>query len=92
MPRCTEPGARSFDRDRVISMAALLTLESIGPRGEELAMQAGEATDIPVGWDSEFECATFDAESLEEAQLQETVFAALAGLDPDWQTHLRVAD
>jgi hypothetical protein len=92
MPRCTVPGARSFDPDRVISMAALLTLESIGPRGEELAMQAGEATDIPVGWDSEFECATFDAESLEEAQLQETVFAALAGLDPDWQTHLRVAD
>ena len=73
-------------------MAALLTLESIGPRGEELAMQAGETTDIPVGWDSEFECATFDAESLAEAELQEAVFAALASRDPDWQTHLRVAD
>ena len=73
-------------------MPAILTLEATGPRGEELAMRAGEELDLPVGWDAEFSCATFDADELDEAALQETVFAALAGLDPDWQAHLRVAE
>jgi hypothetical protein len=30
-------------------MAAMLQLEAIGPRGEELAMAAGDATGIPTG-------------------------------------------
>jgi hypothetical protein len=79
-------------RGKVRAMPAILTLEAIGPRGEELAMQAGEAIEIPVGFDPEFECATFDSDDLDEDDLQTTVFEALAAIDADWQTQLRVAD
>ena len=70
---------------------AILTLEAIGPRGEELAMQAGERRDIPVGWDAEFQCATFDSD-LEEAELRTIVCEELARLDSEWESHLRVAE
>jgi hypothetical protein len=70
----------------------LLTLESIGPNGEQLAMTAGAKRDIPVGWDPEFECATFDADGLDEDELQAVVFEELADIDPNWQQHLRVAE
>lgn len=70
----------------------MLILEATGPRGEKLAMQAGKVTDIPVGFDPEFECATFDSESLDEAELQGVVFDALGGIDPEWQAHLRLAE
>jgi hypothetical protein len=73
-------------------MAALLTLEAIGPRGEELSLAAGDATHVSVGFDPEFECATFDADSLDIEELKEVVFEALTDLDPDWGTHLRVLD
>jgi hypothetical protein len=73
-------------------MASILTLEAIGPKGEELAMAAGERAEIPVGFDPEFECATFDADSLDADQLQATVFEALNALDPEWQAHLRIAE
>jgi hypothetical protein len=73
-------------------MAAMLTLEAIGPKGEELADQAGDALDIPVGFDPEFECATFDATDLGEPELETAVFDALEALDPEWRTHLRVAE
>jgi hypothetical protein len=69
----------------------LLTLDAIGPRGEELAMEAGKVTDIPVGFDPEFECATFDSD-LPEAELQAIVFDALGGIDPAWQEHLRLSE
>jgi hypothetical protein len=75
----------------VIEMA-IMTLEAIGPKGEQLAMQAGQATDIPVGYDSEFECATFDSDSFGDEELQTVVFEALARVDPEWQAHLRLAD
>ena len=71
---------------------AILTLEAIGPDAEELAMEAGKATDIPVGYDPEFDCATFDSDTLGADELQTTAFEALAGIDPDWETRLRVAD
>ena len=70
---------------------ALLTLEAIGPSGEELAMKAGDLTEIPVGFDPEFQCATFDSD-LPEAELQAIVFDALAGVDPGWQSHLKIAE
>jgi len=70
----------------------LLILEATGPRGEELAMRAGEVAEIPVGFDPEFRCATYDSDTFDEAQLQAEVFTALAGIDPDWQAHLRVAE
>lgn len=69
----------------------MLTLEAIGPNGEQLAMKAGEMTDIPVGFDPEFQCATFDSDLL-EAELRGIVFDALAGIDPEWQSHLRIAE
>jgi len=72
-------------------MASMLILDAIGHKGEELALQAGESTEIPVGFDSEFECATFDSDSLEEQELQAVVFEALAAIDPEWQQHLRVS-
>jgi hypothetical protein len=71
---------------------AILTLEAIGPKGEQLATEAGNSTDIPVGYDSEFECATFDSDSLGDEELKTLVFEALARVDPDWQAHLRLAD
>ena len=70
----------------------MLTLEATGPRGEELAMLAGKVTDVPVGFDPEFECATFDSEALDEGELQGVVFDALGGIDPEWQSHLRLAE
>jgi hypothetical protein len=71
---------------------SLLILESIGPRGEELAMKAGEVTDIPAGFDPELQSATFDSDDLPDGELQAIVFDALGGLDPEWQAHLRVAE
>ena len=71
---------------------AILTLEAIGPKGEQLAMEAGNTTDIPVGYDSEFECATFDADSLGDEELQAIVFEALARIDPEWRSQLRLAE
>jgi hypothetical protein len=73
-------------------MAAILTLEAIGPKAEELAAQAGKVTDIPVGYDPEFQCATFDSDSFRDEELQGIVFDALAGIDRDWQAHLTLAE
>ena len=73
-------------------MAAILTLEAVGPKGEALAMEAGAAIGVPVGFDPEFECATFDSSDHEGDELQAAVFETLAGIDPDWQSHLRIAD
>lgn len=72
-------------------MPSLLTLEAIGPRGEELAMKAGDNRDIPVGWDGEFRCATFDSD-LDEDELRTVVLEELARIDPDWASHLREAE
>ena len=72
---------------------ALLILEATGPKGEELAMKAGDELDIPVGFDPEFESATFDSETIaDEAELQTIVFEALGRIDPDWQSQLRLAE
>ena len=70
----------------------MLFLASIGPRGEELAMAAGERTGIPVGFDPELESATFDSDGMDEQELQTAVFGALDELDPDWRTHLELAE
>ena len=70
----------------------LLTLNATGPRGEELAMEAAKITEIPVGWDEEFDAATFDADAYDEAELQGIVFDALRGIDPDWRSHLELAE
>jgi hypothetical protein len=70
----------------------MLFLSAVGPKGEELAMQAGKVTDVPVGWDSEFESATFDSDSMDEAELQGVVFDALAGIDAEWRSHLALAE
>ena len=73
-------------------MTPILILEAIGPKAEQLATDSGKATDIPVGYDPEFECATFDSDTLEGKELEAVVFAALAGIDPEWQSHLRLAE
>lgn len=70
----------------------MLILEAIGPRGEELAMAVGAGAEIPVGWDSEFESATFDADGIDDGDLQELVFELLSNRDPDWRTQLRLVD
>jgi hypothetical protein len=70
----------------------LLILEAVGPKGEELAMRAGEITEIPVGYDAELKSATFDSDSLDGPELEGVVFDALGGLDSEWRTHLRVAE
>lgn len=70
---------------------AMLFLEAIGPRGEELALAAGKAAGIAVGWDAELNSATFDSD-LDDGELQSAVFAELDRLEPDWRSHLRVAE
>lgn len=71
---------------------AILTLEATGSEGERLAMAAGDQLGVPVGFDPEFQCATFDADGLGEEELQAEVFRALSGIDPGWEDHLRVAE
>ena len=67
-------------------------MESIGSDGERLALAAGDLTEIAVGWDGEFNCATFDSDDLEGAELEAVVFDALNGLNSEWREHLKVAD
>jgi hypothetical protein len=55
-------------------------------------MAAGEQLGVPVGFDSEFQCATYDADGLGEEELQAEVFRTLTGIEPAWQEHLRVAE
>jgi hypothetical protein len=57
-----------------------------------LALAAGEAVDVPVGFDPEFQCATYDADSFDLEELKEAVFEALAELDPDWASQLTVVE
>jgi hypothetical protein len=71
---------------------AMLILEAIGPKGEELAMAAGQAIDVAVGWDEEFDSATFDSETHGDDEFEKVVTDALAELDPDWQSQLRIVD
>jgi hypothetical protein len=71
---------------------ALLILEAIGPRGEELAMAAGEARDIAVGWDPEFESATFDADGIGDDELAAVIYEELDSRDPDWRSHLKLVE
>jgi hypothetical protein len=73
-------------------MTPILILDAIGPKAEELATDAGKVTDIPVGYDPEFDCATFDSDTLEGKELEAVVVDALAGIDPEWQSHLRLAE
>jgi hypothetical protein len=76
----------------MVAEMALPFLEATGPKAEELAMAAGEATGIPVGWDAELESATFDSDAHDETGLAGVVSDALDGIDPDWRTHLRVVE
>jgi hypothetical protein len=71
---------------------ALLTLDAIGSEGEKLAMAAGDSAGVAVGFDPEFECATFDADGYDDDELEAAVFEALDDLDADWRTHLRIAE
>ena len=71
---------------------AMLIFEANGPKGEELAMRAGEAADVPVGWDEEFQSATFDSDSADPEELERQITEALEALDPDWSSHLRAVD
>jgi hypothetical protein len=68
---------------------AFLTFEAVGPRAEELAMEAGGAVDAAVGYDADLGAATFDSDELEAAALQDAI---LAEIDPDWESQLRLAE
>jgi len=70
----------------------MVILEAIGSDGERLALRAGEVTDTPVGWDSDLSSATYDADGMDDAELEAVIFDALTGLDPEWRSHLRVAE
>lgn len=78
---------------------AMIFMEAIGSEGERLAMAAGDAAEeVAVGWDAEFNSATFDSNAhdpdteLSEDEVRTRVFAALDELDPDWRSHLREAE
>jgi hypothetical protein len=70
----------------------MLIMEAIGPRGEELAMAAGAARDIAVGWDGEFNSATFDANGADDSELEAIIVEELDNQEPDWRSHLRLVD
>ena len=70
----------------------MLILEAIGPKGEALAIAAGEAREIAVGWDSEFESATFDADGIDDEELQTVIFEQLDAQDPEWRSHLQLVE
>jgi hypothetical protein len=70
----------------------MLILEATGPRGEDLAIAAGEARGFAVGWDSEFESATFDVDGMDDGDLQELVFEELESRDSEWRSQLRLVD
>ena len=71
---------------------AMLILEAIGPKGEQLAMAAGEAAGVAVGWDDELDSATFDSDSHDDDEFETVIIDALAAADPDWRSHLRIVD
>jgi len=71
---------------------AMLILEAIGPRGEELAMAAAEARGYPAGWDSEFDSATIDADGVADDELRAVIFEELDARDAEWRSHLRVVE
>lgn len=68
---------------------ALLILEAIGPRGEELAMAAARACGHPAGWDEEFSSATIDADGIDDEELLAGIVAELDAREPDWRAHLK---
>ena len=70
----------------------MLILEAIGPRGEELALAAADARGYPVGWDSEFDSATIDADGVDDDELRTVILEELDAQDPDWRSHLQVVD
>jgi hypothetical protein len=78
----------------------MIFMEAIGPEGERLAMAAGDAAEeVVVGWDEEFNSATFDSDTygedtqeLSDDEVRTRVFAALDALDSDWRSHLREAE
>jgi hypothetical protein len=67
----------------------MLILEAVGPRGEELALGAADARGYPVGWDSEFNSATIDADGVDDDELRTVIFEELASRDPEWRSHVR---
>jgi hypothetical protein len=71
---------------------ALLILEAVGPRGEELAMAAAAARGYPTGWDPEFDSATIDADGVSDDELRTVIFEELDARDPDWRSHLQVVE
>ncbi len=71
---------------------SLIILEAVADGGEELAMKAADELGIPVGWDSEFQSATFDSDELDEEGLLAVLTQKLNGLDPDWQQKLTVVE
>ena len=70
---------------------SMLILEATDSEGEHLAMAAGKKTGIAVGWDEEFNSATFDSD-LEGNDMQLQIFAALDEIDPAWRVHLQVVE
>jgi hypothetical protein len=71
---------------------ALLFMEAIGPNAEQLTLDAGDAADIAVGYDSDLGSATFDSDAHDDAELRDVVTETLASIDPDRQAYLRVAE
>jgi hypothetical protein len=71
---------------------AILIFEAIGPKGEELAMAAGDEIQVPVGWDDEFHSATFDSDVADPEELEALITEALDEIDPEWSSHLRAVD
>jgi hypothetical protein len=67
----------------------MLILEAIGPRGEELALAAADARGYPVGWDSEFNSATIDADGIDDDELRTVIFEELDSRDPEWRSQLQ---
>jgi hypothetical protein len=73
-------------------MAAMLFLDGIGPNAEQLALKAGEAAGVAVGYDGELDSATFDSDAHDEEGLRTVVVEALAAIDPEWESQLQLSE
>jgi hypothetical protein len=72
---------------------AMVILETIDARGEELAEQAADALGVAAGADPDFDSVTLDSEEHEtDEALAEDVVNALDDLDADWRSHLSIAE
>ena len=71
---------------------AMLTWRRSGRAARSWRWLPARRATLPVGWDSEFESATFDADGIDDEELEAVIFEELDAREPDWRSHLKLVD